>query len=614
MIILLLIFLELIWLLLIVGISHWVRKKIGIEQLIVLLVVVVVIVQWLSDLGTVVIFQGFPIFISSVVFFPAVLLGLFLIFVFDGPVATRRLFFGLLIGEILYMISVIGLYCLALLPDYLKLDHVWFLNHSFSTLAVIADFYFLTYVWSVLSKKDEWLLLKVLGVFLVVCWIDTIVFVLGAYGGNGDIWEILQVDLISRAILALIIGPFAYFYILLEKKRVGFQLEARYPWSVTVLEKEAAEQLKKAEQRISQLECMQLQLKETEVNLEEAQRIGKFGNFIWNLNKKTVYWSENSFAIHGFKPTADLTPPPLKDYFARIHPEDRQSAKKSLNSAIKTEGETEIIYRVMFPDHSIRYVKVRSQLTFDSQHKPMILKGLFQDITHDVELEQMKTEFISLASHQLRTPLTAVKWYLEMLMHGDAGKMSDDANSYLENINTANERMIQLINALLNFSKLETGRMVLDPQLTSIDTILTEVLAELDARLKDKNLEVDIKIEDQLPKIIVDSKMIRQVYMNLISNSIKYTDLGGQIKIAIYKKNNELISQISDNGCGIPNAEQSRIFEKFFRASNAKSIVAEGTGLGLYFVKLVVQASDGRVWFESKKNVGTSFWFSLPVA
>lgn len=251
---------------------------------------------------------------------------------------------------------------------------------------------------------------------------------------------------------------------------------------------------------------------------------------------------------------------------------------------------------------------------------PVILSGkvigtilVFRDMTVAREIDRMKTEFISLASHQLRTPLSAIRWFSEMLLDRDIGEMTMPQREIVENISAANARMIDLVNSLLNISRIESGKIVTDLKPTALSPILEEIAKELQVKLSKKSIRLTLDIPRDLPLVTVDKKLIREAYLNLLNNAITYTPQEGKITVKLLLKSNAVLSQITDTGYGIPEKEQHRVFQKFYRGENIISKATEGTGLGLYLVKEVLAACGGAVWFSSREGEGTTFWISLPI-
>ena len=240
-----------------------------------------------------------------------------------------------------------------------------------------------------------------------------------------------------------------------------------------------------------------------------------------------------------------------------------------------------------------------------------------QDMRHEFEVDRAKTEFLSVASHQLRTPLAAIKWFVELIVEGDLEekKLNEEQKDLLAQTSESVERMIDLVNSLLSVSRIETGRIIISPQSTDLLELAKKVIKEIaPIFLKRKQDFQLLDSKTELPKINIDPKLIFEVIINLLSNSSKYTPEKGSITLKIEKSGDEILFTISDTGYGIPIAQQHRLFEKFFRAENVIKKESEGTGLGLFIVKAVVESSGGRIWFKSEENKGTIFYFTLPIA
>lgn len=250
---------------------------------------------------------------------------------------------------------------------------------------------------------------------------------------------------------------------------------------------------------------------------------------------------------------------------------------------------------------------------------PVILDGeitgailVFRDITREVDIDKAKTEFVSLASHQMRTPLSTIRWYIEMLISGDAGGLNDKQKEYLNVAYISTRRMIDLINSLLNVSRLELGTFSVEPEPTDLKKIADFAIKELEPQINRRRLILIRDYESNLSQINVDPKLMQIIFQNFISNAVKYTPAGGNISVGIEKKGEEILIKVSDTGYGIPRYQQDQIFTKLFRADNIKEKDPEGTGLGLYIVKSIIDNAGGKVWFESNENKGTTFYATIP--
>lgn len=238
---------------------------------------------------------------------------------------------------------------------------------------------------------------------------------------------------------------------------------------------------------------------------------------------------------------------------------------------------------------------------------------IFRDLTGEKELEKMRMDFLALASHQLRTPLSTVSWYTEMLLAGDAGRLNEEQKKYFHEVYLANQRMAALVNALLNVSRLESGTFVVEPELTDVIKLIENVTDEQKPQIDEKKLILSALFKKNTPLIQVDPKLLYMVVQNLLSNAIKYTPEGGSIKLSMSSVKGQLSIVIADTGYGIPKHQQDKIFSKFFRADNVREKDTDGTGLGLYIVKSIIDHSGGKIWFESEENKGTTFFVTLPL-
>jgi signal transduction histidine kinase len=219
-----------------------------------------------------------------------------------------------------------------------------------------------------------------------------------------------------------------------------------------------------------------------------------------------------------------------------------------------------------------------------------------------------------LAAHQLNAPLTVISGYSELLLDTDASKMTRKQKEYLKQIHATTQGMIELVRLLLNVSRIELGIFAIEPQPSNVLEIAESALEEFSAQSKEKKLTIHKELDKNLPMILVDKVLMKMIFQNLISNAVKYTSKEGDITLVVKKDDQNMLISVADTGYGIPKEAQFKIFTKLFRAENVREKEPEGTGLGLYIIKSIIEAAGGRIWFESEENKGTTFYVTLPLS
>lgn len=250
---------------------------------------------------------------------------------------------------------------------------------------------------------------------------------------------------------------------------------------------------------------------------------------------------------------------------------------------------------------------------FDSSGEVTGCIVVFRDVTKERSIDRAKTELVSLSSHQLRSPLTAIGWFAELLESKTNGVLTEKQLKLTKEIRDAHKRMTTLINSLLNVSRIEMGTFAVEPKSTDIGLIVKATLELFRHQIFEKKLTLLENYGKNLDNFSADQKILGVIFQNLISNAVKYTPVGGKIEINI-KKQKSLEISVSDTGVGIPKYQQPKIFSKLFRADNANNIDPNGTGLGLYIVSEIVKASGGTIRFESEEGKGSTFYVSYPLS
>jgi len=229
------------------------------------------------------------------------------------------------------------------------------------------------------------------------------------------------------------------------------------------------------------------------------------------------------------------------------------------------------------------------------------------------EANRMKSEFISVVSHQLRSPLSNLGWAIELLMSGRLGKIEEKQTEYFKILKENSARMGELVSDLLTVSRIETTKFPLKKQEFSLEDLIKELISKFEPFAKASNVEIKFLAEENLPKIFTDPSQIRLVIENLLDNAIRYIKERRQVEIKLKKRDKNLYFEVKDNGVGIPKEDQKYIFQKFFRSENILRYQTQGSGLGLYISKAIVERSGGKIGFKSEEGKGSTFWFTIPI-
>ena len=239
---------------------------------------------------------------------------------------------------------------------------------------------------------------------------------------------------------------------------------------------------------------------------------------------------------------------------------------------------------------------------------------ILHDITREKAVEKMKTEFVTITAHQLRTPLSAVKWTLRLILDQDLGPISKEQAETLQKGYQSNERMINLVNDLLNITRIEEGRFIYGLLKISFIDLIKETVDNFQTLADMRNIKIKLQISENDIEIMGDKEKMKLALQNLIENAISYSFSGSDVTISVDCDNMNLTVAIKDKGMGIPENQQKRVFSKFFRADNAVKMETEGSGLGLFLTKNIIEKHGGKIWFESEEGKGSTFYFTLPIA
>jgi PAS domain S-box-containing protein len=243
--------------------------------------------------------------------------------------------------------------------------------------------------------------------------------------------------------------------------------------------------------------------------------------------------------------------------------------------------------------------------------------SIFRDITHEVEVDRLKSEFVATVSHELRTPMTAIKGYVDILVMGAAGALTENQMHFLDIVRSNIDRLNILVSDLLDISRIESGRVSLNPQPIDLREVVEDVIQEVMRRsqTEHKPMALTLDAPNKIPPVVGDTDRVRQIIGNLVDNAYNYTPENGNIRVGIHPENGDVQVDVQDNGVGIAPEDQPRVFDRFFRGENPLVLATPGTGLGLPIVRQLVEMHKGRIWMTSTgvPGEGSVFSFTLPI-
>ena len=355
----------------------------------------------------------------------------------------------------------------------------------------------------------------------------------------------------------------------------------------------------------------EVKAKEAAIESEERLRLATEAAALatWDLNVQDMsfIYSPRLAEIFGHHPETAITLAQIRD---QVNADDMQNiVLKAFQRSLIT-GIYLYEVRIYWPDGSLHWIKTQGIVLRDENKQPVRLLGTILDITESKRDEVRKNDFIAMASHELKTPLTSLKAYIQLI----ALKMSSSNNNFISNeLSKANQqvnKMTSLIHGFLDLSKLESGKLQLKMQDFDINELVNETIAEINGINPGRIITID---QQETFNIKADREKIEEVIDNFLSNAVKYSDKGSKISISCKKINDSVQVSVSDEGIGIKAADQEKLFQRYFRVESEKMKNIPGFGVGLYLSSEIIQRHNGKIWVESIEDKGSTFYFSLPL-
>ena len=368
-------------------------------------------------------------------------------------------------------------------------------------------------------------------------------------------------------------------------------------------------------------EAQRLRLTE---RLSLATRLARVGVWEWDIATNAFIWDDTMFEFYGLPP---VKPMPYGVWSAAVHPEDLPVVEASLRTAVEIKGSSTAEFRIRRPDGTLRTISAMERVVLNEQGAVTGVIGVHMDVTDRKAAEALlkesgearlrfKDEFLSHVSHELRSPLTAIKQFTSILAGGLAGELTGEQIEYQQIVMRNAAQLQAMIDDLLEVTRLETGKLTVEAQDVSVADAVTDVLNTLRFTASARGVALCSDLLPTLPSAYADSTRLRQVLIILLDNAIKFTGDAGLVTVAaqlLPTDSNFLQITVSDNGCGISPEIAENIFERLYQAAGSPQDRRKGLGLGLYICRELVRRQGGAIWLESTPGKGTTFSFTLPV-
>jgi PAS domain S-box-containing protein len=359
-----------------------------------------------------------------------------------------------------------------------------------------------------------------------------------------------------------------------------------------------------------EIEALQDALKRYELIFQATHDV------LYDLDLETgkVSWNDALYTQYGYSQRERVGT--LEWWTGHVHPDDALQLERKATELFESASHSwSSEYRFRRADGGYNYVRDRGLLVRDRDGAPARIIGSLLDVTPQKQLDIAKDEFISLVSHQLRTPLTVIRVYGEMLTGGMFGDLTVEQAQWIKNMTNSSARLIDVVGDILNVSRLDLGRIRISAQQHDLSRLMDNCVRDVQPFADERQVTLALHLPKQPVMADVDDVVFAQIVHNLLTNAIRYTRPSkGQVDIELKSRKNGYLLSVADNGIGIPKSAQPHVFERFYRAKNALAVDVQGSGLGLYLVKVMCDAFGGKIWFETEKGKGTVFHVLIPRA